>query len=371
VNPVATFMKQASDKDSPLRSRIPAIPQEAIKDQLARILNSKRFTGLERLKSLLDFIVTQYLEGKESSTKETIIGTEVFGKPLGYDTQTVSIVRTTAQRLRIELAAYYEGEGANDPIIITLPKGRYRPEFAIRTVAESAESVATPITTDSPPHSRWSRKSWGIFFCSVAIVGLISVFLYLRHRRASPRTSSALPAIGRLFARSTSEGMTPRRLNLGHEIGWLLMAPDGNTLFVVELFGRSVTVLGAKDLKIKSRFRLPHPARGAVISQNGKRLYIGSPDDAVMIIDTERGSVERVVATRGPVYDLAVTPDEGRLFLAMGNAGLKRISTTSPKASTISELACPLFLTMDGEGARLFVAYQCGGPGGRRGHDVL
>jgi Concanavalin A-like lectin/glucanases superfamily len=362
-------MKQAFDKDSPLLSRTIPIPQAAIKGQLARILDSRRFSGLERLRSLLDFIVTQYLEGKESSLKETIIGTEVFGKPVGYDTQTVSIVRTTAQRLRTELTAYYEVEGANDPIIITLPKGRYRPEFAIRTVDETVENVAPAAVMNSPTDSRWSRKNCGIIFCFVAIVGLISALLYLRHGGDSPRTSSALP-IGRLFAQATAEGKTPIRLNVGHQIGWLLVAPNGNVLYAIELLGRSVTRIGAKDLKIESRFQLPHPARGAVISQNGKRLYIGSPDGAVMIVDTERGSVERIL-TGAPVYDVAVTPDESKVFLAMGSGGLKRVVTTSKAKSTLSEFACPMFLNMDVAGRNLFVGYQCGGPGGRSGHDVV
>jgi hypothetical protein len=142
-------------------------------------------------------------------------------------------------------------------------------------------------------------------------------------------------------------------------------------LYAIEPFGRTVTELGADDLRIKRRFHLPHPARGAAIGGDGKRLYIGSPDALVMVVDTGLGSVERLIPTGRPVFDLTVTPDEKKIFLAMASGGLRRILTSSGEAATLSEFACPMYLAMDGEGKRLFVSYECGGPGGRSGHDAL
>ena len=98
---------------------------------------------------------------------------------------------------------------------------------------------------------------------------------------------------------------------------------------------------------------------------------IGSPDGLVMVMDTSRGTVERLIPTGRPVFDLAVTPDEKKIFLAMASGGLKRIMTASGEAATLSEFACPMYVEMDGQGKRLFVSYQCGGPGGRAGHDVV
>src|SRR5467141_2213991 len=110
-------MKRTSHNPSESSNAAHTIPREAIEVQLGRILEGPLFAGSVRLKSLLAFVVTQYLQGNVASLKEIVIGTEVFGKPAGYDPKSDSIVRTTAQRLRAELATYYETEGAGDPIL--------------------------------------------------------------------------------------------------------------------------------------------------------------------------------------------------------------------------------------------------------------
>jgi Tol biopolymer transport system component len=43
-----------------------------------------------------------------------------------------------AGRLRDRLGAYYEAEGGADPILISLPKGRYLPEFTERRLVQSS-----------------------------------------------------------------------------------------------------------------------------------------------------------------------------------------------------------------------------------------
>jgi hypothetical protein len=57
--------------------------------------------------------------------KEYKIATEVFGRSSDFDPQLDSIIRVQAGRLRSKLSKYYETEGANDPIVVELPKGSY------------------------------------------------------------------------------------------------------------------------------------------------------------------------------------------------------------------------------------------------------
>jgi WD40 repeat protein len=346
------------------------IPRETVQAQLDKILQSGRFVGSGQLKSLLNLIVAHRLHGNQSGLKETAIGTELFGRPTGYDSQSDSIVRTTAHRLRAELKRYYETDGANDPIIIVLPKGGYQPEF-VRKIRGANESVEPLVETRFSSYPGLSRRKWLMASLAVAIVGFVVGVAVFSLRRRVVAGSPVTPNIGRLFAYSTSEGKNPIRLNLGYQSGPPIVTPDGSTLYAIELYGREVTVIGVDDLRVKRRFQLPHPARGAVISSNGRHLYIGSPDSVVMVLDTEHGNVERLIPTGRPVFDLSVTPDEKKVFLALGSAGLKRIAMPTGEIASLSEFACPLFLEMDREGKRLFVSYQCGGPGGRAGHDAL
>ena len=53
-----------------------------------------------------------------------------------FDPRIDPIVRVQAAKLRSKLLEYYAGEGASDPIVITIPKGSYAPEFrASRSLA--------------------------------------------------------------------------------------------------------------------------------------------------------------------------------------------------------------------------------------------
>ena len=52
--------------------------------ELETILNSREFSHAGRLSSFLRYVVEQSVEGRRESLKESVIGTEVFPKPVGY-----------------------------------------------------------------------------------------------------------------------------------------------------------------------------------------------------------------------------------------------------------------------------------------------
>lgn len=86
----------------------------------------------ERLAQFLSYVVTETLEGRDHRIKSYSIGLEVFNKTDEFDGGNDSIVRSTANRLRSALDDYYTSSGANDPVVISLPKGRYVPLFSRR-----------------------------------------------------------------------------------------------------------------------------------------------------------------------------------------------------------------------------------------------
>src|SRR5215472_13268387 len=100
----------------------------AIRQHMERALASPKFARSERLSRLLRFVVERHLEGQDDQLKESVIAREVFGNR-DYDPRLDSMVRTEAGRLRARLAEYYIGEGAEDAVIIELPKGGYVPLF--------------------------------------------------------------------------------------------------------------------------------------------------------------------------------------------------------------------------------------------------
>lgn len=99
--------------------------------QLDRILASDDFTASDRNRRFLAFILEEALAGRAHTIKAYTIATCVFGRGADFDPQIDSIVRIEAGRLRRCLERYYFTSGQGDAIIITIPKGKYVPEFSL------------------------------------------------------------------------------------------------------------------------------------------------------------------------------------------------------------------------------------------------
>jgi len=108
------------------------IADKAIRQQIERVLASKTFQRVDRLKRFLHFIGFEALAGHSGELKEYVIGVQVFGKEASFDPRMDPIVRVQARRLRARLVRYYRDEGHADEIVIELPKGGYAPVFRHR-----------------------------------------------------------------------------------------------------------------------------------------------------------------------------------------------------------------------------------------------
>ena len=105
---------------------------QLVRIQLDRILASASFADAGRASSFLRFVVERKLAGHAGEIKESVIAVEVLGPAPSFDSKSDPIVRVEAGRLRDRLSSYYEAEGGVDPVLISLPKGRYVPEFIER-----------------------------------------------------------------------------------------------------------------------------------------------------------------------------------------------------------------------------------------------
>lgn len=112
-------------------------------------LHSKTFARSARLSQFLRYICEKSFEGEAADLKEYTIAVEAFGRPEEFDHTKDSIVRVEALRLRKKLAAFYEDEGADQPMRITVPSGGYVPVF---------ERVADPAPTAE--QSKPTRNGW-------------------------------------------------------------------------------------------------------------------------------------------------------------------------------------------------------------------
>lgn len=97
--------------------------------QMEKICSSDEFKTKLQLCKLLRYLVQETIEGREYKLKGYTIGLDVFNKEDTFDSDQDPLVRIHAGRLRRTLRMYYLEFGKNDPIIITIPKGKYIPVF--------------------------------------------------------------------------------------------------------------------------------------------------------------------------------------------------------------------------------------------------
>ncbi len=100
-----------------------------VRHHLKEVIASHAFAGSKRTQDFLHLIVEHALEGEVDSLRERMIGAEMFGRPIGYDTGNDSVVRVKATELRKKLAEYYLETNKKPAVRIELPRGSYVPRF--------------------------------------------------------------------------------------------------------------------------------------------------------------------------------------------------------------------------------------------------
>ena len=133
-----------------------ALQPAAIRQHLARVLQSPPFARAPRMQRFLAFLVEETLAGRGIQLKEYTIAVGVFGKPAEFEPTTSAIVRVEAGRLRKLLLEYAAEHGAADNLVLEVPKGSYVPAFRARG---SREICTDAQGTDTPPVSRWSAPT--------------------------------------------------------------------------------------------------------------------------------------------------------------------------------------------------------------------
>jgi hypothetical protein len=168
---------------------------EARRALARRVVESSAFAKSERLSSFLICICDLTLSGRANEINEQKIGTTVFGRPLDYDSTIDGIVRPQASRLRQRLDLYFNGEGVDEPVRITLPRGSYVPVFEsnpAQSLAAAVPSVpAVSATVASPPKTtatlastfRSARLPW-------TLVMSLLVMLLVAEVRSAKRVST-------------------------------------------------------------------------------------------------------------------------------------------------------------------------------------
>lgn len=215
--------------------------QNAIREQLGRVLHSGQFAQSRRRQRFLEYVVTETLAGRGERLKGYNVGREVFDRPETFDPAIDPIVRIEAGRLREKLREYYGTDGQDDPIRIDLPKGTYTPHIEFRrsaTLPPEREGAKTGGPRETP-----SRPLLAIALVSVLLLVSFAVWSGLKPFAPLPEIASI--------------AVLPFE-NIGNEAQWERLA-DGLTEDIVTDLSHS------KDL--------------FVVARNSTEAYKGKPAD--------------------------------------------------------------------------------------------
>jgi hypothetical protein len=157
-----------------------------IHEELERILETKWLRESHQLTALLRHIVEETIAGRTAGLKEYSLGLEVFHRPANYDPRNDAIVRVQASLLRKRLTAYYEHEGRDSVLRITLPRGGYIPQFETAGTEQAAADAPAepPPRLASPQRPRWPLILGG-FLAGALLAGSLAIWFSTRPVLAS------------------------------------------------------------------------------------------------------------------------------------------------------------------------------------------
>src|SRR5579864_9063967 len=140
--------------------------------QVDRILQSETLHSSQALRHLLKFLSEKALAGEADQLKEYTIGLDVFDKPADYDPRKDATVRLHVSRLRQKLADYYRGEGLNDPVVVSLPKGHFKLVWETRLIPVEPPRDEPPVSP-APEKTKFNAISLALtaaLICSLLVI---------------------------------------------------------------------------------------------------------------------------------------------------------------------------------------------------------
>lgn len=209
-----------------------------VRSQLGTILTSQAFAGCPRAQEFLNLIVHHALDGEIDQLRERMIGAEMFGRPVSYDTGSDPIVRVKASEVRKKLAQFFSEAGHTAVVRIELPSGSYVPHFtfvdpvtepAIEApvfISDSADASARQISRTGSEKGFRLTWHWVLAGSICLLVFVAGVLLLVRNWKRAAETDAQIHSLAVLPFENLSgrpdqdyfaDGMTDELITqLGH-----------------------------------------------------------------------------------------------------------------------------------------------------------
>lgn len=284
--------------------------------QIDRLVASSVLHGSEALCRLLRYLAEHALENPVIPLKEYQIAREAFGRPADFDPQSDATVRVNAGRLRSKLEEYYRSEGAEDPVLVDLPKGRYALAFHFRARFGDDHPSAPAAGA-----RRWKIAAACLSLSLVAAMAAIVILVARRPAAPAPPGDATPPALRAFWKPLLSGPQDPwvifsNAAFIGRpETGMRYFNPsrDSRDLILDHYTGiGEVLAVHSLDQAFGLLHRSLRVKRGRLLSlddaENNHLIFVGSP--------AENLSLRDIPATREFVFErLTAGPHKGELAI--------------------------------------------------------
>ncbi|HEX4031620.1 MAG TPA: hypothetical protein VHX20_14725 [Terracidiphilus sp.] len=177
-----------------------------------RLAASSHLRRAPRLREFLFYVSRRSLREGCQQVHEQEIGVEVFGRPDTYDTGIDNIVRANATELRKRIEAYFETEGASEPVRMEIPRGSYVPVFSlyspdpepvIEPAAPASIAPPEPAAAVQDRRSGLLRSGWEIaggLILALALAGCVALWIQNRSMNRMLYPWKSMPTVGALWS---------------------------------------------------------------------------------------------------------------------------------------------------------------------------
>ncbi len=172
-----------------------------VQTELETLLRSEQFSSSKRCCEFLEFVVKAALVRDYESLTERVLGAELFGRPIDYETSSDAIVRVRANDVRRRLAQHYSQVRPDPKIRICLTSGSYIPEFhwlapeapAAPVEASAASPSLTGVSATIPAATVvvqsgtvWQKLTKPLLIATVLLLAVNAILILFTHNPTPP-----------------------------------------------------------------------------------------------------------------------------------------------------------------------------------------
>ncbi len=257
---------------------------EAKQQLITRVAESNFFRKSPRLREFLLYAGDCTLGDRLGDVREHVIAEKVFQRKGEYYDVQDSIVRAEARNLRKRLEKYFETEGLDETVLITMPKGGYslafeprpQPEREIASVLKTSVAVTEPRSPslELAPGQQPSRTRLSLRMLTIACVclGILAAL-------ASALAVHWYPgSAGGLNTMSPSAETLPFSALFDNRQDTFIVTSDTAFLQISELEARRLTL---NDYLVRAYPPIPHLSPPDLIERLNRAQYTDGAEMAI------------------------------------------------------------------------------------------